>query len=141
MPTAIADHPNAAVSTEPRLTRMARAFAVLFLEVEAGQRSRRQLQRLMCPTLFARLDGVWLRPGTPPGRVLAVHTAAPAPGRCEVVAVVERGPRVGALAFTLRRGAHGWRVEELCRPEDGPLPDPAYPVPRDEPDIFELVVV
>lgn len=141
MPTVLTERTGAEQRAQPRLARMARAFAVLFLEIEAGQRPRQQVQRLMCPVLFARLDQVWVRPGAAPGRVLAVHGVAVTPGRYEVVAIVERGPRVAALAFTLRRGTWGWRVDALVRPEDGPLPEPAYPVPRDEPDIFELVAL
>ena len=141
MPTVLTEPVESGQRGQPRLARMARAFAVLFLEVEAGQRSRQQLQRLMCPVLFARLDQVWVRPDAAPGRVLAVHGVAVTPGRYEAVAVVERGARVGALALTLRRGTWGWRVDAIARPEDGPLPEPAYPVPRDEPDIFELIAM
>lgn len=122
-----------------RLERMARAFAVLFLEVEAGLRPRQQLRRLIDAELYARLDGAWILDGDPAGRLLGLHGRAVAPGRYEVVALVARGRRVTALAFRLRRGAAGWQVDELCRPERGPLPDPAYPVPRDEPDLFDLL--
>ncbi len=124
-----------------RLERMARAFAVLFLEVEAGLRPRQQLRRLIDAELYARLDGAWLLDEDPAGRLLELHGRTIAPGRYEVVALVGRGRRVTALAFRLRRGAAGWQVDELCRPERGPLPPPAYPVPRDEPDLFELLGV
>ena len=133
LPTTQTDHGPA------RLERMARAFAVLFLEVEAGLRPRRQLRRLIDPELFARLDGAWALEGNPAGRLLGLRGSVAAPGRYEVVALVARGRRVTALAFRLRRGAGGWQVDELCRPERGPLPEPAYPVPRDEPDLFELI--
>ena len=122
-----------------RLERMARAFAVLFLEVEAGLRPRQQLRRLIDAELYARLDGAWLLDDEPAGRLLGVHGRSVAPGRYEVVALVGRERRVTALAFRLRRGAAGWQVDELCRPERGPLPPPAYPVPRDEPDLFEIL--
>ena len=124
-----------------RLDRMARAFATLFLEVEAGKRPRRLLQRVMCPVLVARLEDAWLRQGEQAGHLRSVHSAFVPPGRLEVVAIVARGSRVGALAFRIRRTADGWRVDDLVRPEDGPLPPPAYPVPQDEPDIFDLVAV
>ena len=122
-----------------RLERMARAFAVLFLEVEAGKRSRRPLTPLMCPVLVARLDQAWVRDGQAPGTLRSIHTTFVPPGRLEVVAIVARGCRVGALAFRIRRTADGWRVDDLVRPEDGALPPPAYPIPIDEPDVFDLV--
>lgn len=145
MSTALCDPP---ASTQPRpprepleqrLPRMARAFTVLFLEIEAGLRPRRHVRRLMCPVLYARLSDVWIKPGGEVARVLSLHGQRDAPGIYDVVATVDRGSRVTAVAFRLRRGAGGWSVEDLVRPEDGDLPDPAYPVPRDEPDIFELV--
>lgn len=133
--------PAAREPAERRVPRMARAFATLFLEVEAGLRPRRHVQPLLCPVVYARLSEVWVRPGMAgPGRLLSVEGTWWAPGRYDVVALVERPDRVTALAFCLRRGAGGWRVEDLIRPEDGPLPDPPYPVPRGEPDVFELVM-
>lgn len=125
---------------EQRLPRMARAFATLFLEVEAGLRPRKQLRNLMCPVLYARLEEAWIRDdGEPPARLLNVLAGWDVPGCYDVVCTVSRGGRITALAFRLRRGVDGWKVDDLARPEDGPLPDPAYPVPTNEPDIFELV--
>ncbi|QBI19190.1 hypothetical protein ER308_06315 [Egibacter rhizosphaerae] len=118
---------------------MARAFAHLYLEVERGARPHRQLQRLLCPVLYARLPEVWVRPHAPPPQLRTVTGCRTAPGSFEAVATVTRGHRVGALAFRLRRTSAGWRVDELCRPEHGPLPDPPFPVPVDEPDVFDLV--
>lgn len=126
---------------EQRLPRMAKAFATLFLEVEAGLRPRKQLRNLMCPVLYARLEEVWIRDDPEPARLLRVLGGRDAPGCYDVVCTVARGGRVTALAFRLRRGVDGWKVDDLARPEDGPLPDPAYPVPMNEPDIFELVGV
>lgn len=125
----------------PRLTRMARAFAVLFCEAEAGARPRRHVQRLMTPLLVARLTDVWLKPTVRVPQVLRVHGRRSAPGIYDAVALLDRGSRITALSFRIRRTSHGWRVDDLVRPEDGPLPEPAYPVPQDEPDVFDLVAV
>lgn len=112
------------------LLRSVEAFAVLFLEVEAGWRPRGQLAPLMTPMLYARLDGIWVR-GGPLGEVIDVHGAPVSAARWEAVAVVRRGARCGALAMALLRTCHGWRVTDVARPEDGPLPAPPYPVPDD----------
>lgn len=136
--------PTSSRHTEPgphRLARMARAFAVLFCEAEAGARPRRHVQRLMTPLLVARLTDVWLRPDARVPQVLRVHGRRSAPGMYDVVALVDRGDRITALAFRIRRTGDGWRVDDLVRPEDGPLPEPAYPVPNDEPDVFDLVAI
>lgn len=124
-----------------RLTRMAWAYAVLFLEVEQGLRPRQQLRGLMCPVLYLRLSEVWVRADGRRTRVRALHAVRPTPGQLEVVAVVDRGTRVGALGFRLRRRGDGWRVDDLVRPELGPLPDPPFPMPSAEEDADEIVVV
>ncbi len=121
------------------LPGMARAFAQLFCEVEAGRRPRRQLRHLLSPLLYARLSMVWVRAGAG-AQLLGVHGTLINSCSYEVVALVRRGRRVGALAFKLGRTAVGWRVTEIARPEDGPLPDPPFPLPRDEPDIFDVVL-
>lgn len=123
--------------TAGSLRDLAARFAVLFLEVEAGHRPRRQLAPLMTPLLYARVSEVWVRAGAP-GTVTSVRGDAAGSDRYEAVAVVRRGQRFGALAFQLRRTASGWRVDDLIRPEDGRLPAPPYPVPIDEPDSFDV---
>ncbi len=128
-------------SLETRLPRMARAFAVLFLEIEAGHRQRRHLRKLMTPLLYARLTEVWVRPAASTPTVLKVRGRRSAAGLYDVVATVDRGHRITALAFSLRRTPAGWRVDDLIRPEHGPLPEPPFPVPVDEPDIFDLLGV
>lgn len=99
----------------------ARAFALLFLEVEAGLRPRRQLIPLMAPRAFEALAPVWVRRG--PARQLR-QLALFAPDRGAVAAVAlastPRG-RPAAVAFALRNGATGWLVTHAWRPEDGPL--------------------
>lgn len=123
-------------------TRLAAAFAHAFCEVEAGRRSPKQLEQALTPVLYARLARTWVRTGARVGvpSVGRLRVVLTAPGRYEVVAVIRRGARCGALAFRLVQTPHGWRVDDLTRPEDGPLPAPAYPVPSDEPDAFDLVL-
>ena len=118
-----------------RLAEMARAFAVLFLEVEAGARPRWQLRPLMTPVLFARVSRVWVRPHLSPGRLGRILGDQPVEGRYEAVATVHRPGRSSALAFRLQAGPGGWRVDDLARPEDGPLPDPPAPWPDDDPSL------
>lgn len=119
-------------------------FAVLFLEVEAGQRPRAHLEPLMDPRLAVRLAPVWVRPG-PPGRVISVsvHGVPGHDGRghglYDTVVIVRRGPRVGALCLRLAQTVSGWRVQEAARPEDGRLPQPAVGYQLDEPDRVAFV--
>lgn len=115
---------------ERRLALMARGFAQLYLEVEAGWRPRSQLARLMTPRLYVQLFDVWVRPGRP-GQVVRVRGALAGPGRYEAVAVVRRPGRFGAVALCLVRCNGAWRVHDAVRPEDGPLAAP--PPPCDEP--------
>jgi Family of unknown function (DUF6459) len=114
---------------ERRLALMARGFAQLYLEVEAGWRPRSQLARLMTPRLYVQLFDVWVRPGRP-GQVVRVRGALAGPGRYEAVAVVRRPGRFGAVALSLVRCNGAWRVHDAVRPEDGP---PVVPLPCDEP--------
>ena len=106
---------------------LARWFATLFLEVEAGKRPRAHLEPLMDPRLAVRLAPIWVRPG-PAGRILSVH-GAPSHGRpgtavYDTVVIVRRGLRVGALCLRLAQTQTGWRIEEAARPEDGRFPHP-----------------
>lgn len=109
---------------------LATAFVDLFLEVEAGCRPPRHLAPLLAPMLYARLCRVWYRGGQP-GRVVSVSVIGTEPDAFDAVAVVRRGARSGAVSLRLTRTAGRWRVAELARPEDGPLPGPAYRVALD----------
>lgn len=105
---------------EAALHRLARDFAQVFLEVESGCRSRRQVEQLMASDLVARLSSVWVRPG-PPGRVVTVRGSLSAPDRFDAVAVVRRRRRYGALGLRITRSGRGWVVTDASRPEDGML--------------------
>jgi hypothetical protein len=107
------------------------AFVELFLEVEAGRRPPQQLRPLLAPMLYARLNRVWHR-GGPPGRVVSVSVIAGGADCFDAIAVVVRGRRSGAVSLRLARGAGRWRIEELARPEDGPLPGPEHRVALDD---------
>ena len=116
-----------------RLETMARGFVALFCEVEAGRRPRGQLAALMTPMLYARLGPVWVRRGQV-GTVLTARVAASGPASAEIVAIVRRGARCGAVGLRLVRSSSGWLVDDIALPEHGPLPLPAYPVPTDVED-------
>lgn len=123
---------------DARLHEAARSFAALFLEVEAGRRSRAQLEPLMCPVLYATLAPCWVRRGAP-GRLAALRGTRTAEDRYDAVALVRRGSRSTVLAIGLQRRGGRWRVVQAARPEDGLLPPPAFPVAAEEPDVFDLV--
>jgi hypothetical protein len=110
---------------------LAHGFARLFLEVESGRRPAAQLEPLVDRVLYARLATVWVRPGPVP-QLRGVFAAPAAPGCYEAVALVRRGDRCAAVALRLRRTPHGWRVDAVARPEDGPLPPPAWEVVPDD---------
>lgn len=147
-------HPAGPVGTRPRtrtdvpapthrqhLEAMARGFVALFLEVEAGRRPRGHLAGLMTPMLYARLGPVWVRRG-PVGSVLCARIAAIGPDAVDVVAIVRRGARCGAVGLRLLKSQTGWVVDDVAMPEHGPLPLPAYPVPAEtceEPDDLALI--
>ncbi|MPZ73206.1 MAG: hypothetical protein GEU74_08240 [Nitriliruptorales bacterium] len=116
-----------------RVLHMAAAFVALFLEVESGRRPRAHLRAFMTPMLYARLSAVWVLGGSP-GTVLTVRVAARGPRTCDLVAIVRRDRRVGAISIGLVRIGQRWLVDAVARPEDGVLPPPPYPVPQDEPD-------
>ena len=117
-----------------RALSMGRGFVTLFLEVEAGRRPRRQLARVMTPMLYARLTDAWLLPG-PLGEIASIHLAGMQRDTCDLVAIVRRGPRCAAVALRLTRHPRkGWLVDDIARPECGPLPPPPYPVPAEDDD-------
>lgn len=123
-----------AMPPSERLQRLATTFAQAFLEVEAGRRSRTQLDPLLCPLLAARLASVWVRPG-PPGQVVRTRGVLVAPDRYEAVVVVRRRGRFGALGVALARHGRSWQVIDASRPEDGLLPQPpAFALPIDDDD-------
>lgn len=96
----------------------------LALEVEAGLRPLQHLRPIVHPALYPRLRRSWVR-GGPVRVVLRVGTVVEQ-GRCDAVAVVGLGHRVGVVALRLRRSPRGgWVVEELARPEDRGPPTPA----------------
>lgn len=130
----------AAPASPPRVATLARGFVSLFLEVESGRRPRAQLAPLMTPMLYARLSEVWVRGGCP-GSVLSVRVTGEGPSGVDLVALVRRGARCGAVSLRLVRSSRGWLVDDVALPEHGPLPLPAYPVPIDEPDEDDLALV
>jgi hypothetical protein len=115
------------------LRDLAEVFARLYLEIECGRRRASQAAGILDRRLAAQLAQVWVRPG-PPGVLLAVTGARTAADAYEAVAVVRRGPRVGALALRMARRHGRWLVVHASRPEDGPLPEPDHPVPDDDRD-------
>jgi hypothetical protein len=118
------------------LRRVAAALAHAWLETEAGLRGAGQLRGLITPHLDARLAGVRLRPG-PAGRLLRLTGFPVSTERFDVVATVQRGPRVTALGLSLVRSGERWLLDDIVRPEAGPLPAPAFALPIDEPDLFD----
>ncbi len=92
----------------------------------------------MEPLLYVRLRDLWVRRGVT-GRVVRVHGCRITPEVYEAVAVVRRGERYGALGLRLERHPSGWWVTRVERPEDGPLPEAPYRMPRPCLDAFDLV--
>ncbi|HEY8338960.1 MAG TPA: Rv3235 family protein [Egibacteraceae bacterium] len=131
--------PSSTWRSRPRaVADLARAFAELFCEVEAGLRPRAHLEAVMTPLLAARLAPVWVRRG-PTAQVVTTTGELVSPTRYAAVAVLRRGGRWGALALELERRRGSWTVVEAARPEDGVLPTPAWAPPLAEPDAFDLV--
>lgn len=127
--------------SRPAIADLARGFVALFLEVEAGRRPRAHLAGIMSPMLYARLSEVWVRGGSP-GTVLRVRVTGWSAAGVDVVALVRRGARCGAIALHLTTTPRGWVVDEVALPERGPLPLPPYPVPSavdDDGDDLALV--
>lgn len=132
--------PGSGAATAVRLLGMARGFAELFLEVEAGRRPRRQLAPLLTPMLYARLTDVWVRGGIP-GHVVTVTLLSREAAHCDLLVLVRRGTRHGALSLRLIRvPGRGWLVDVVARPEDRQLPPPAYPVATPDTDDDELAI-
>lgn len=127
--------------SRPGVADLAAGFVSLFLEVEASRRPRGHLAGMMSPMLYARLSEVWVRGGSP-GRVLGVRVTGTGPSGVDLVALVRRGSRCGAIALHMAVTARGWIVDDIALPEHGPLPLPPYPVPiatDDEADDLTLL--
>lgn len=109
-------------SGDDDLLRLARGVARAWLELEAGRRGHRQLAALApgAPGGAGPAPG----PRSPVGSVTKVVGVRTAADRFDVVAIVRRGDRVGALAFRLRCRRGRWVVVASGRPEDqGQRPD------------------
>lgn len=104
------------------LLAMVRAFAQLYLEVEAGWRERRQLAALVPPRVARRMTAspTAAPPGTtaPVGHVHGVFGTRTAAKHFDAVAILRRERRYEALAVRLRRNAGGWSIAEASRPQD-----------------------
>lgn len=132
--------PRPATGRPPRrdLGEAVRGFAMLWLEVERGQRPLRQLRHLVSAELLDRLEQVTSR-GAAPARVAGCAGMRTAADVYEGVVLLAGAGRRTAMCVTLRReggGTGAWRVTDLGRPEAGPLP-PArclYPPDHDDPD-------
>lgn len=119
--------------------RLVPALARWYLEYLAGQRTVDQIAPLLTPAVEARLRARRItqrtRTGTTPDPSIAatavIRTSLKwtSPTRCEATALVQRGGRTTALAITLQRLPHRWRVTELASPEDGVTALHAAPVP------------
>jgi hypothetical protein len=116
---------------QPRLVALAEGFVSLFLEVEAGRRPRAHLAGVMTPMLYARLSEVWVCGGAP-GTVLGVRVTGSGPRGVDLLAIVRRGRRCGAIALHMVLTKRGWLIDDVALPEHGPLPLPPYPVPLDD---------
>lgn len=102
----------------PPARAMARTLVQGLLEVLAGVRPVRQLQRLTTPELFLQLEQTVhgapaprLRPVT--GAVRSLHVQERPEGVAEVCATVRRGPRMAAVALRLEGVDGRWCCTEL----------------------------
>lgn len=107
---------------------MVRAFAQLYLEVEAGWRERRQLAALVPPRVATRLAAspTAAPPGmtAPVGHVHGLFGARTASQHFDAVVILRRERRYEALAVRLRLSAGGWSIVEASRPQD--QDDPSF---------------
>jgi hypothetical protein len=96
------------------------------LEVEAGTRPARQLERLCHPTLWEKLERQ-LKPGRGPaitfGNLCRVLVQEDTPGLVDGVALLQRGARLEPIAMRLDAADGQWALVELqylpasCRPD------------------------
>lgn len=103
-------------STDREVDRLAHAVALLWLEVESGRRRPAAVAPLLDHDLWHRLRDRWVR-GGPPGRLVRLLVSRHSTSLCDVVAVVARDDRTGAITFRLRRRPDGWCVEDAGLPE------------------------
>jgi hypothetical protein len=96
--------------------RLARAVALLWLEVESGRRRPAAVAHLLTHELWQRLCHGWVR-GGPPGRLVRLLVHRHSATLCDAVAVVARGERTGAITFRLRHCGGGWCVVDAGVPE------------------------
>lgn len=86
------------------------------LEVEAGARPARQLERLCHPTLWERLERR-LKPGCGPavtfGSLCRVLVQEATPGLVDGVALLQRGARLEPIAMRLDAADGQWLLVEL----------------------------
>ena len=103
----------------PAALPFARALVQGLLEVLAGVRPLRQLQRDTTPELYAVLERAVSRQRAPAGprpggrAVRSVHVQEHPEGVVEVCATVQRGLHAGALALRLEGLDGRWRCTEL----------------------------
>ncbi|HEV2891697.1 MAG TPA: Rv3235 family protein [Frankiaceae bacterium] len=94
----------------PRAGMLVRAF----LEALAGIRPVGQLMRWTSPDVFGQLEPLVAARGTRAvANVRKVLVTEPTPGVAEVTAVIQRGPRCGALALRLEGLDGRWLVTAL----------------------------
>lgn len=102
--------------TRRDVDRLARAVALLWLEVESGRRTPATVAHLLDHALWQRLRHRWVR-GGPPGRLVRVLVHRKSATLCDAVAVVARGERTGAITFRLCHRDDGWCVVDAGLPE------------------------
>ena len=131
-------------ASRPDPTRLARAVARMWLEVEAGRRPLRQLEPVLAPALAQRLTRLLHttpRRAMSPQRtaVLRMTTCWPTAEAFEACVIVQRAGRVGALTLRVERHRGAWRIADLARPEDGmpPVRTGALPDAGPPPDAFD----
>lgn len=95
---------------------LARAVALLWLEVESGRRRPATVAHLLDHGLWQRLRHRWVR-GGPPGQLVRLLVHRKSATSCDAVAVVARGERTGAITFRLCRRDDGWCVVDAGLPE------------------------
>lgn len=95
----------------PRAAMLTRAL----LEAITGDRPVGQLMRWTTPAVFAQLEPLVAPRGSRPwaASVRRMFVSEPTPGVAEVTAVVQRGPRCGALALRLEGLDGKWLVTAL----------------------------
>jgi hypothetical protein len=93
----------------------AATFVRALLEALAGDRPVAQFLRWTTPSVFDDLEPLVAARAGRPGRISLrrLYVAEPAPGVAEVTAVVQQGPRAGAMALRLEGLDGRWLVTAL----------------------------